>query len=164
MRYFVLGLCVFTVACGGEIPGAPTSPSSPLGGAAATEAQGGSDLPFAGTVQATETANGIVHHLVGTGTATHLGRFTVTGDFTVINAIGSGTAIWTAANGDQIRTNVTGQATITFPTAAIEEVHAITGGTGRFAGASGHIDVARSINLLTLISSGSLGGAISLGH
>jgi hypothetical protein len=44
------------------------------------------------------------------------------------------------------------------------ETHIITGGTGRFAAASGSIILERSINLQTLISSASITGTISLGH
>ena len=164
MRYVVLGFCVFAAACA-EAPSAPTSPSSPIGGAAATEATGGSELPFRGKLEATETT-GAQRHLVGTGDATQLGRFTLTSDFTVdtTTGIGSGTSIWTAANGDKIFTTFAGQAVITFPIATITETHTITGGTGRFAEASGSIVVARSLNIPTLISSGSITGTISLGH
>jgi hypothetical protein len=107
-----------------------------------------------------------VRQLVGTGEATQLGRFRLTSDFTVdtTTGIGSGTAIWTAANGDKIFTTFAGQAVIAFPTATITENHTITGGTGRFAEASGSIVVARSLNIPTLISSGSITGTISLGH
>jgi hypothetical protein len=46
------------------------------------------------------------------------------------------------------------------------ETHTITGGTGRFAETAGSIIVERSINLQTMISSGSITGTISLasGH
>jgi hypothetical protein len=130
-----------------------------------TEARSGSDLPVRGTLEATETT-GAVRRLVGTGEATHLGRFTLTSDFTVdtTTGIGSGTAIWTAASGDQIFTTSAGQAVIAFPVATITETHTITGGTGRFAGASGSIVLARTLNIPTLISSASITGSISLGH
>jgi hypothetical protein len=123
-------------------------------------------LPFRGTLQATETEDGAVHHLVGTGNATHLGRFTLTSDFIVNSATvtASGTAIWTAANGDKILTTLTGQGIVTFPLLATVETHIITGGTGRFAGASGSIVLERSINLQTLISSASITGTTNLGH
>lgn len=165
MRYFVLGFCVLAAACA-ETPSAATSPSSPIGGAAVTEARAGSELPFRGTLQATETVDGAVHHLVGTGQATHLGRFALTSEFTVTTPppTAAGTAIWTAANGDQIFTNVTGQGVVTFPVLAVVETHAITGGTGRFDGASGSIILERSINLQTFVSSASITGTISLGH
>jgi hypothetical protein len=166
MRYGVLGFCVFAAACAGEAPIAPTSPSSPIGGTAVTEAKGGSELPFRGTLQATETADGNLRHLVGTGNATHLGRFTLTSDFIVDPATvtASGTAIWTAANGDEIFTTHTGEGVVTFPLLDTMETHTITGGTGRFAGASGSIVLERAINLLTFISSASITGTINLGH
>jgi hypothetical protein len=132
------------------------------------EAKGGTDLPFRGTLEATETIeNPPIHVLSGSGTATHLGRFTIESVFTVTApplSTASGKATWTAANGDQIFTTTTGQAIITFPVAAIAETHTITGGTGRFAQASGTIVVERSLNLQTLVSSASLTGTISLGH
>jgi hypothetical protein len=171
MRYVVLGLCMFAAACA-ELPSAPTSPSTSsidgaavtIGGAAVTQARGGSELPFQGTLQATETADGALHHLVGTGEATHLGRFTLTSEFTVTTPPprASGTATWTAANGDEIFTTVIGQGVVTFPVLAVVETHTITGGTGRFAGTSGSILLERSINLQTLISSASITGTISL--
>jgi hypothetical protein len=124
-------------------------------------------LPFSGTLQATETAAGALNRLTGAGEAIHLGRFTLISEFTVVPppvSTASGTARWTAANGDQIATTVTGHAVITFPVAAITETHTITGGTGRFAGASGSLVVERSLNLQTLVSSGSIAGTISLAH
>ena len=124
-------------------------------------------LPFRGTLQATETVAGALHRLNGAGEATHLGRFTLTSEFTVTPppaSTASGTATWTAANGDKIFTSTAGQAVITFPVAAIAETHTIIGGTGRFADASGSLVVDRSLNLQTLVSSASLTGTISLGH
>ena len=172
MRYVVFGLCVFAVSCSGQVPTGPTSASSAVTGAAATEARGGSALPFTGNLQSTEhVVSGDdasdVRHLDGTGTATHLGRFTLSADFTVTRATGNatGTATWTAANGDQIRVSVVGHGDIVvFPTVTITETHTITGGTGRFADASGKITIERSADILTGLSSGSLSGTIDLGH
>jgi len=167
MRYLVLAFCVVTAACAGTSPSAPTALSSTILGAAVTEARGGSELPFSGTLQATETVAGALHRLNGAGEATHLGRFTLTSEFTVTPppaSTASGTATWTAANGDEILTSTAGQAVITFPVAAITETHTIVGGTGRFADASGSLVLDRSLNLQTLVSSASLTGTISLGH
>jgi hypothetical protein len=172
MRYLVFGLCVVAAACGSESPGAPTSPSSAISGTAATEAKGGSALPFKGTLQSTERvesedATSAVRHLDGTGNATHLGQFHLSADFTVTMATGNatGTATWTAANGDQIFVSVVGHGDIVvFPTVTITETHTITGGTGRFADASGTIRIARSANIVTGVSSGSLSGEMNLGH
>ena len=167
MRYLLVAFCAFATACAGGSPTAPSSSLSQIGATfAGTQARGGSELPFLGTLEATETVNGAVHNLVGTGEATHLGRFTLTSVFTVTQPPprGSGTATWTAANGDQIFTTVTGQGVLTFPVLALLETHSITGGTGRFAGASGSMILERSLNVQTFVSSGSITGTISLGH
>jgi hypothetical protein len=172
MRYVVFSLCVLAVACSGQVPTAPTSAASAVTGAAATEAKGGSALPFKGTLQSTEyVVSGDdasdVRHLDGTGSATHLGRFTLSADFTVIRATGNatGTATWTAANGDEIRVSVVGHGDIVvFPIVTITETHTITGGTGRFADATGTITIERSADIVTGVSSGSLSGTINLGH
>ena len=138
-----------------------------------TQANGGSALPFKGRLQSTERVvsmpddNTAVRHLDGTGNATHLGQFTLSADFTVIMSTGNatGTATWTAANGDQLRAIVAGHGDIVeFPTVTITETHTITGGTGRFANASGSLTIERSANILTGVSAGSLSGTISLGH
>jgi hypothetical protein len=133
------------------------------------QARGGSELPFRGTFEASETESGpggAQHHLEGTGNATHLGRFAITSNFIVnsTTVTGAGTAIWTAANGDQIFTDVTGQGVVTFPTLIVDETHTITGGTGRFEGASGTFIDERTINLPTLTSSATITGMISLAH
>jgi hypothetical protein len=173
MRYVVIGLCAFAVACSGQDSAAPTSPSSAVDGAAVTEAKGGSAVPFKGQLHSTEKVVSMpdddtaIRHLDGTGTATHLGQFTLSADFTVIMSTGdaTGTATWTAANGDQIRVSVVGHGEIVeFPTVTITETHNITGGTGRFANASGMITIERSANILTGVSTGSLSETINLGH
>ena len=67
-----------------------------------------------------------MNQLSGEGEATHLGRFTLVSVFTVIPppvSTASGTATWTAANGDEISTTFSGRAVVTFPTAAIVETH-----------------------------------------
>jgi hypothetical protein len=75
----------------------------------------------------------------GVGKATHLGRYTVTGIFLVnaLSATETGTLTITAANGDMLFTTTTGQA-LQPPSLkeAIDHV-TVTGGTGRFAGATG---------------------------
>ncbi len=128
-------------------------------------------MPFNGTLQSIERVvsggdASTVRHLDGTGTATHLGRFTLSVDFTVITATSNatGVATWTAANGDEIHVSVAGHGDVVFPTVTIHETHTITGGTGRFADASGTITIERSANIVTGLSSGSLSGTITLGH
>ena len=166
MRYAVLGLCLAAAACASD---SPISPSSQPSGNVTVQARGGSELPFRGALEASETESGpggAQHHLEGTGNATYLGRFTITSDFTVdtTTVTGAGTSIWTAANGDQIFTDDTGQGVVSFPTLNVVETHTITGGTGRFEGASGTFIGERSINLPTLTSSATITGTISLAH
>ena len=166
MRYLLVGFCVFATACAGEGSRAPTSPSSSTGAAAATDAKAASALPFKGTLEGTESAQGAARHLAVTGNATHLGLFTMVSDFTVneTTATGSGTEAWTAANGDQLFTSVTGTGIVTFPTVSVSENVTITGGTGRFAGASGAFAMERSVNVLTHVTSGSFTGTIYMDH
>ena len=101
----------------------------------------------------------------GGGVATHLGLFTLTWQFTVIIAdgTGSGPVHFIAANGDEIFTTVTGTSE---PTGApgvfhITEVQTITGGTGRFANAKGTFIVDRLTDLNTGLTSGSFTGVIT---
>jgi hypothetical protein len=129
-------------------------------------------LPFGGTLRSTERVQSSdqtseVRHLDGSGNATHLGRFNLSVDFTVTPSTGDavGTATWTAANGDQIFATVAGHGDIiVFPTVVIVETQSITGGTGRFANASGTIRIDRSGSIVTGATSGSLSGEINLGR
>ena len=170
MRYAFLGCCVIAAACAGEGSGVPTSPSSTVNGSALTEAKGGSRLPFKGTLQGPEAVEGTEHRIEATGNATHLGQFTLVSEFTVTDvpppapATGAGTATWTAANGDTLITSVTGVGVVQFPIVTITEAYSITGGTGRFVGASGTFTGERTFNILTGITSGPFTGTISLGH
>jgi hypothetical protein len=166
MRYAALGLCLFVAACAADSPTAPTSPSAIAGGDGQTRATGGSALPFKGTLEATETITGdnpSQHHLVATGEATHLGRYTMISDFTVTSPPprAVGTAVWTAADGSQLFTTTAGEAVVVPPILTATETHIITGGTGRFAEASGTIVIVRDLNVVTLASSGSISGTIN---
>jgi hypothetical protein len=100
----------------------------------------------------------------GSGHATHLGHFTINYQAIVVVTTGSGSvsAHLVAANGDSLFAEGTGQAT---PTATpnvsqIVERYTITGGTGRFAGASGSFTVERQLNLTTGATSGTITGDI----
>jgi hypothetical protein len=125
-------------------------------------------LPLKGSLQAVET-----HELdfptlyvdaAGSGHATHLGRFTINYQAIVVVTTGSASvsAHLVAANGDSLFAEGTGQGT---PTATpnvsqIVERYTITGGTGRFAGASGSFTVERQLNLTTGATSGTITGDI----
>ena len=74
----------------------------------------------------------------------------------------TGTSTFTAANGDTLTATVVGQAT---PTAipgvlSIVEIYTITGGTGRFADATGTFTLESTVNQATGVSSGTFSGTI----
>ena len=149
-------------------PLAPSAPSLARGGHgdAATKAK-----RIHGTLEATET--GVfrpgtpplsVRHLEGTGTASHLGRFTVVADFTLNLATftGGGSVTYTAANGDVLTGTATGRAVVGGGIAAVTETVTITGGTGRFAGATGTLTLVRRVVQATGTSSGTIEGTIMI--
>jgi hypothetical protein len=125
-------------------------------------------VPFKGSVQAVETYDiqfpTMFVDTTGTGNATHLGRFTVTWEFTVnlLTGAGIGSAHFTAANGESVFTTSLGQGD---PTSIpginrVVERHTITGGTGRFAGATGSFILERLVSIVTGITAGSFNGTI----
>jgi len=100
----------------------------------------------------------------GTGNATELGQFTFGYDEIVdlSSGVGTGTYEFTAANGDTVTAHWTG---FGFPTddpnvLGIVEEATITGGTGRFANASGTVRVERLFNFVTSSGAGSWDGTI----
>jgi hypothetical protein len=73
----------------------------------------------------------------------------------------TGAATFTAANGDAVTSTVVGQATPTDATTfSIVEIYTITGGTGRFAGATGTFTLQSTVDETTGISSGTFSGVI----
>ena len=125
------------------------------------------ETPFKGTVSAVET--GKVEFPTrfldreGTGTATYLGRYTehITMEINIPTLSSTGAATFTAANGDTLTATVAGQATRTSPTTlSIVEVYTITGGTGRFADATGSFTLESTLDQPTGASCGAFTGAI----
>ena len=176
------------VGCSQSVsPTAPTSPSADRSVAAtdgsetgrATPAAAGSksaaqELPFKGTLEGSFTfipdpppsTFASVDFAPLTGNTTHLGRFTLTGPHRVnlatTPAIAIGTFEFTAANGDTLRASFTGLGTPTATPgiASIVETATITGGTGRFAGATGSFIVERIVGLDQPPTIGSFEGTI----
>jgi hypothetical protein len=123
--------------------------------------------PFKGTVDAVETS-----HIVfpinsatrdGGGTTTYLGNYTehITVQVNVLTGHGIGAATFTAANGDTLTAIVDGQATPASPgVLSIIEAYTITGGTGRFADATGTFMLESILTPATGVSSGTFSGAI----
>lgn len=164
-----LGLAVGLVGCADG--GAPTAPSPTVRVTeAAVVARGATALPFRGTVDARETGQfqpatrTVLVRLVGTGTASHLGRYTMVSEFTLTPATlsAAGRVTFTAANGDVLTATFTGRSVVTGGTVAIVESLTITGGTGRFAGATGTATLRRTLTRATGISFGSFEGALDL--
>ena len=128
-------------------------------------------VPFNGAMQGNDTDTGFTNTTVtvltvGQGSGTHMGKFSFTQSVTVEFATGhdTGSAQWFAANGDSISTTITGSGKVIDPilfVIEIEEVHTITGGTGRFAGAEGSFTVKRLASGKTFLTSGSYEGTIT---
>ena len=109
-------------------------------------------VPFMGTFQGTDKVNTVLQSITQTitGTGTVIGQFSSVTTLITGPSGGTGTATWTAANGDTITTTVVGSGAHVPVSACqivgaqpgdtyakITQVHTITGGTGRFAGAQG---------------------------
>lgn len=126
------------------------------------------ELPFKGTLQSVETY--VVTPPImsvtanGTGNATHLGQYDISYEVQVNleTLAGVGSAQLVAANGDILYANLLGQATPTETADVFNlvEVFTITGGTGRFANASGSFTLNRVVNITTGVTSGSFDGNI----
>jgi hypothetical protein len=127
-------------------------------------------LPIKGLIQATEDHTVappvMMVQLSGTGHATLLGLYVLTADETVALATltSQGTFRIDTESGGALFGTVAGHGT---PTATpnevlIEEECLVTGGSGRFAGATGTITVHRVVDRATLNSSGTIEGSITL--
>jgi hypothetical protein len=130
----------------------------------------GEQVPFKGILagDVTHTSIDATHDQVdidSTGNATRLGRFTLdvphVVDRTTRRAVGS--YQFTAANGDTVYAEFTG---VAMPTGIagvlyIEETATITGGTGRFAGATGSFVAERWYDTAAGTTVGSFEGTIS---
>jgi hypothetical protein len=128
---------------------------------------GAAQTRFKGTVRAVETVVAVPPTASltrdGTGTSTYLGKYTehivMTIDLPTMSSTGAAT--FTAANGDTVTSTVVGQATPTDATTfSIVEIYTITGGTGRFAGATGTFTLQSTVDETTGISSGTFSGVI----
>jgi hypothetical protein len=140
--------------------------------ALATQAFGAEDVPFKGSDEGGfqlpgACAGGSLAEVVidGTGRATQLGAYTysATECFDAVSGAFAGSATLTAANGDAMTGTYQGQVSGTDDpnVIAYEEELELTGGTGRFAGATGTLQVAGVANLLTLEYGQTLTGTVS---
>jgi hypothetical protein len=130
------------------------------------------EVPFKGSLDAvvtiTPVAPPIVSVLVeGTGTAAYLGRYTL--EFTALvnqatrTGVGPGMMVLTAANGDTVTAESTGAGATVLEPGVLSTVDSatITGGTGRFAGATGSFILRRTFFVAAGVTTGSFEGTIS---
>ena len=141
-----------------------------LAAALAGPAMAENQVPFKGSLEGVVSITPIdaqfsFVRINGTGNASHLGLFTVDIPHIVNRPArtGIGTYTFTAANGDTLTAEFAGLATpTTTPTVlSIVEIGSITGGTGRFADATGNFIVTRSFNVATGLTTGSFNGTIA---
>ena len=165
------GVVFIALFAGCSRPDSPTSPATRAGDIATTRAAV-QEVTFKGTLDATADitfypppATFFDVLLQGSGTASHLGRFTLVAPHRVDTNTGgaAGTFTITAANGDRLTGDFTGASTpIELPNLfAIVETARITGGTGRFTGATGGFIMKRVVDLSSPFTSGTFEGTIS---
>ena len=160
-----IAAALLSAAC--SEPLSPTGPSSVRPASPGTAAAAAQPLPFKGRLEGTQTVTPLQPPEAAVsgsadGTATHLGQFTVVFPHTVNFATrtGVGTYTFTAADGDTLTATFRGLAQ-PGPVFSIEEHATITGGTGRFGGATGTFIVQRTFDQATGRTEGSFEGTIS---
>jgi hypothetical protein len=104
----------------------------------------GESVPFKGSAQgaivgAVPDPGGLLLSVLAEGNATHLGRFSREEAVVFNPATGAiaGTVVFTAANGDKLYGTLAGQFT---SLTTVAGSYTFTGGTGRFANATGEAD------------------------
>ena len=174
-RPIILAASVLTVACSDQVSSTPTSPTDiPLG---PTQAQRNATwLPLRGSFTATDQGVVVPPSLLvqgsGDGTATQLGRFTMT--YTAVADLATptatGTFTFTAASGDRLLVTFVGNAADTVEPGVVSftETLTIVGGTGRFVGATGTFTMRRIATIDfaagTSTSTGSFEGHINFNN
>ncbi len=167
-----LASAVLMAACSGPVSptGAPSANAgtlaSPEGGNGVTSQPAA--VPFKGNIEGTQSVTPLAFPFLavngsGSGSATLLGQFTVHFPHTVnlTTRIGVGTYTFTAASGDTLTADFTGQANGT-GLVSIEEQATVTGGTGRFDGATGTFTVLREFDQSAGVTSGTFEGSLVL--
>lgn len=127
-------------------------------------------VPFRGEMTGTATVTPIAPPIVSvlletSGHASQLGRFTLVAPHTVNQEtrLATGTYTFTAADGSTLTATLSGAATLVAPgQLAISEEGVITGGTGRFEGATGSFSTQRTFFPATGRTHGTFDGWISM--
>ena len=168
VRACTLAAALAVAGCSSDTSRDALAPTAPTPSAAKVS------TPFRGTLEGRETSftplgpTTALFGSEGTGIATHLGRYTITIALTLDFATSTGTeqSTLTAANGDLLYTTATTRGTPTGDgvTISVVETATITGGTGRFAGASGDYILRCLVNQATGVSTGTFEGTITLAH
>jgi len=177
----IVGLCAAALSTGCAGSSSPTAPTGTALTAVAlsgemsasnvarnlTQSGRATLVPFKGSLEGVygqESGEFPIFHesIKGEGNATQLGRYTLAMEETVnfLNASAVGTLVLTAANGDSVTGTYTGHAQ-PGPLISITEETTITGGTGRFAGATGAFVIDRVFDPAKGTTSGSFEGSIS---
>ncbi len=119
---------------------------------------GGTDRPLRGTETATAIINVVMHtgSVSGPFRYSHLGNGTFHADTTLTPLTPAsthidGTNTYTAANGDQVFTTISGTSTVRATGSEVTIVDTIVGGTGRFADASGTFTVTGPATTLSFV-------------
>ena len=129
----------------------------------------GDQVPFRGSMSGTATITPISPPIVSvlletSGTASQLGRFTLEAPHIVNQGTltAEGTYVFTAADGSTLTASLSGSASLVAPgQLAIAETGTITGGTGRFEGATGSFSTDRTFFPATGQTHGTFQGWIS---
>lgn len=178
----IVGLCVAALATGCAGSSSPTAPTGAapaaislngsmsalsVMGDSAQSSRAAALVPFNGSLEGEYGEPSgefpIFHESIGgEGHATHLGRYALAIEETVnlLNASAVGTLVLSAANGDTVTGTFTGHAQ-PGPLVSITEEATITGGTGRFAGATGSFVINRVFDPAKRTTTGSFEGSIS---
>jgi hypothetical protein len=165
-------LTLVLAGCSDDLPTAPPDHSRAMAARANPDR---ADLPFLGRLERAShtdafdpgTGTALIH-LEGTGTATHLGRFTMEVDYALNPATLSGPESMklVAANGDALFASGRAQGAPSEDGQSLtsREELTITGGTGRFAGVTGSFILSQIDLAPDRFSSGSIVGTIGLGR
>jgi len=167
---FVLATLVTISACSSDAVANPLAPGLSSRSAHANNGSDAKTISIRGTLESHETdtydpaTNSLIVHLQGTGVASHIGHFTVLDDgfANLSTGSGGGRVTFTAANGDSFTATETGSGVIEGHFADVTDDATITGGTGRFAGATGTLIILKRVDIATGLSSGSFEGTITL--
>ena len=152
---------IFLIPLAGRVTAAPAAEAAPVRP---------TRLLFNGTMQSNETYSTAFYTMFvtanGSGDANELGRFTASYQMeaNMLDMSVSETVYFAGTNGDSLQASAVGQAVEdrTPGMFKIVEIYTITGGTGRFAGASGTLTMNRLLSIDAGVASSSFEGYILL--